>query len=65
MKIVAAGIMLQTLYFKFSAAEESVYIFTTLGLEPYGRIGIGVLELMNFLIEAKAAANKSIYAIGA
>ena len=46
MKIVAAGIMLQTLYFKFSGAEESVYIFTTLGLEPYGRIGIGVLELI-------------------
>jgi hypothetical protein len=44
--IVAAIIMLQTLYFKFSAAPESVYIFTVLGLEPYGRIGIGVLELV-------------------
>ncbi|OYU54165.1 MAG: DoxX family protein [Chitinophagaceae bacterium BSSC1] len=46
LKIIAAGIMLQTLYFKFSAAPESVYIFTTLGLEPYGRIAIGVLELI-------------------
>ncbi len=46
MKLIATIIMLQTLYFKFSAAEESVYIFTTLGLEPYGRIGIGVLELI-------------------
>ena len=46
MKLLAAFIMVQTLYFKFSAAEESVYIFTTLGLEPYGRIGIGVLELI-------------------
>ena len=48
--IVAAIIMLQTLYFKFSAASESVFIFTTLGLEPYGRIGIGVLELIASLL---------------
>jgi uncharacterized membrane protein YphA (DoxX/SURF4 family) len=46
LKIIAAGIMIQTLYFKFSAAPESVYIFSSLGLEPYGRIGIGVLELI-------------------
>jgi uncharacterized membrane protein YphA (DoxX/SURF4 family) len=46
LKIIAAGIMLQTLYFKFSAAPESVYIFSTLGLEPYGRIGIAILELV-------------------
>lgn len=46
LKIVASGIMLQTLYFKFSAAPESVYIFSSLGLEPYGRLGIGVLELI-------------------
>ena len=45
-KIVAAIIMLQTLYFKFSASPESVYIFTTVGLEPVGRIGIGTLELI-------------------
>jgi uncharacterized membrane protein YphA (DoxX/SURF4 family) len=46
LKIVAALIMLQTLYFKFSGAEESVYIFSTLGMEPWGRIGSGVLELV-------------------
>ena len=45
-KLVAVGILLQTLYFKFTAAEESVYIFTTLGIEPYGRIGSGVVELI-------------------
>lgn len=45
-KIVAAGIMLQTLYFKFSAHPEAIYIFTTLGMEPWGRIGIGVMELI-------------------
>ena len=46
MRLVAAGIMLQTLYFKFSAAPESVYIFSTVGMEPWGRIFVGVLELI-------------------
>lgn len=46
LRLVAAGILLQTLYFKFTAAEESVYIFSTLGIEPYGRIGSGVVELI-------------------
>jgi len=45
-KIVAALIMLQTLFFKFTAHPDSVYIFTQLGLEPWGRIGIGVMELV-------------------
>jgi hypothetical protein len=45
-QIVAALILLQTLYFKFTAAPESVYIFSTLGLEPWGRIGSGVVELI-------------------
>lgn len=45
-KIIAALIMLQTLYFKFTGAEESVYIFSRLGMEPWGRIGTGVLELI-------------------
>jgi hypothetical protein len=44
--IIAAIILLQTLFFKFSAAPESVYIFTTVGLEPVGRIGSGVAELI-------------------
>lgn len=45
-RIVAAIILLQTLYFKFTGAPESVYIFTTVGMEPWGRIGVGVLELI-------------------
>jgi hypothetical protein len=45
-RIVAAVILLQTLFFKFSAAPESVYIFTRVGLEPWGRIGSGVVELI-------------------
>lgn len=44
--IIAAIILLQTLYFKFTAHPDSVFIFTQLGIEPYGRIGIGVLELL-------------------
>lgn len=45
LRIIAALIMLQTLFYKFSGAEESVYIFSTLGMEPWGRIGTGVAEL--------------------
>ena len=45
-RLTAVVILLQTLYFKFSGAEESVYIFSTLGIEPYGRIGSGVVELI-------------------
>lgn len=44
-RIIAAVIMLQTLFFKFTAAPESVYIFSALGMEPWGRIGTGILEL--------------------
>ena len=46
LRIVAALIMLQTLYFKFSAADESVFIFSKLGMEPWGRIGTGIFELI-------------------
>ena len=50
-KVIAALIMLQTLFFKFSAAPESVYIFTKVGIEPWGRIGTGIVELIaSFLI---------------
>lgn len=52
-QLAVAGILLQTLFFKFTGAEESVYIFTTLGrfvhvagVEPWGRIGSGVIELI-------------------
>jgi len=46
LKLIAVVIMLQTLFFKFTAAPESVYIFTKLGMEPWGRIGIGTMELV-------------------
>ena len=45
-RVIAAIILLQTLYFKFSGAEESIYIFSTVGMEPWGRIGSGIAELI-------------------
>jgi hypothetical protein len=45
LQLLAAAILAQTLFFKFTAAPESVHIFTVLGLEPWGRIGSGVVEL--------------------
>jgi uncharacterized membrane protein YphA (DoxX/SURF4 family) len=46
LRILAALILLQTLYFKFTAQPESVKLFTTLGMEPWGRIGTGIAELI-------------------
>ncbi|MGA0556871.1 DoxX family protein [Larkinella sp. VNQ87] len=45
-RLLAALILLQTLYFKFGAQAESVYIFSKLSVEPWGRIGSGVVELI-------------------
>ena len=45
-RLTAAVILLQTLFFKFTGAPESVYIFTKVGLEPWGRYGSGVVELI-------------------
>ncbi len=45
-RVVAAVILLQTLYFKFSGHPDSVAIFTAVGQEPWGRIGSGVVELL-------------------
>jgi putative oxidoreductase len=46
LRLVAAIILLQTLYFKFSAHPESVILFTKLGVEPWGRIATGLIELI-------------------
>jgi len=56
-KLIAVVILMQTLYFKFTGAEESVYLFSTLGVEPFGRIGSGIVELIAsilLLIPSKA-----------
>lgn len=46
LQLAAAAILLQTLFFKFTAAEESVYIFSAINAEPWGRIASGVVELV-------------------
>ncbi|MEM7658116.1 MAG: DoxX family protein [Bacteroidota bacterium] len=46
LRLLTALILVQTLFFKFTAHPDSVYIFTTVGMEPFGRIGIGILELI-------------------
>ena len=50
LRITVAIILIQTLRFKFTAHPDSVYIFETVGLEPYGRIGIGILELVTGIL---------------
>ena len=45
-RVAAAVILLQTLFFKFTGAPESIYIFETLGIESFGRIGSGIIELI-------------------
>ena len=66
LRLLAAAIMLQTLYFKFTASEESVFIFTKLGMEPYGRIGIGVMELIAsiLILYPKTTVYGAVLAIG-
>lgn len=49
-RLTAAVILLQTLFFKFTGAPESVYIFTKVGMEPWGRYGSGVAELIAALL---------------
>jgi uncharacterized membrane protein YphA (DoxX/SURF4 family) len=49
-RILAALLLVQTLFFKFTAHPESVLLFTTLGVEPWGRILTGVLELVTAIL---------------
>ncbi len=65
-QLVAAAILGQTLFFKFTGAEESKYIFTTLGMEPWGRIGTGVAELIAviLLLNPKTPAIGAVLAMG-
>lgn len=74
LRLVAAVILLQTLYFKFTGAPESVYIFTKVGsgiglnfLEPWGRVGSGVMELVAAILLLWPAFSwlGSLLAIGA
>lgn len=50
LRIAIAIILVQTLRYKFTAHPDSVYIFTKVGLEPYGRIAIGFIELISGIL---------------
>jgi hypothetical protein len=66
LQVIVAVILLQTLFFKFTGAAESVYIFSTLGAEPWGRIGSGVVELIAsiLLLMPRAAALGALLSLG-
>src|SRR5512134_2182656 len=66
LQAIVALILFQTLFFKFTAAPESVYIFTTLGLEPWGRIGSGLAELVAviLLLVPRTAALGALLGLG-
>jgi hypothetical protein len=51
LQLVVAGILLQTLFFKFTGAAESVYIFTTIGAEPYTTT-VGAVLAMGVMVGA-------------
>lgn len=61
LRLISAGILLQTLFFKFTGAPESVYIFSQLGVEPFGRWFAGLSEL----IAAGLLLAPSLYLLGA
>ena len=50
LRLLASIILLQTLFFKFTGSPESVAIFSELGMEPNGRILIGVIELITVVL---------------
>lgn len=66
LQIFVAAILFQTLFFKFTGAEESRYIFSKLGLEPWGRIGTGIVELgaVVLLLIPKASSVGALLSLG-
>ena len=66
LRLVAAYILLQTLRFKFLGLPESIYIFTKVGMEPWGRIGSGIVELIAavLLLIPRTTAWGALFALG-
>lgn len=64
--VIIAIILIQTLRFKFNGHPDSVYIFSKVGLEPYGRIGVGIVELIAgiLLLVPKTVSAGALLAIG-
>ncbi|MFH6982947.1 DoxX family protein [Marinoscillum sp. 108] len=66
LSILAAFLLLQTLFYKFSGSDESVYIFTQVGMEPWGRYASGVVELLAgvLLLSQKYRAYGAVLGLG-
>jgi uncharacterized membrane protein YphA (DoxX/SURF4 family) len=66
LRLAASIILLQTLFFKFTAAPESVYIFTKIGMESWGRVGSGVIELTAcvLILIPRTTSIGALFAIG-
>lgn len=66
LQVTMALILGQTLFFKFTGAPEARYIFSTLGVEPWGRIGTGVLELVavGLILMPRTAGMGALLAMG-
>jgi hypothetical protein len=66
LQVVAAAVLFQTLFFKFTGAAESKYIFSKLGAEPWGRYASGVFELVAvvLLLHPRLAAVGALLSLG-
>jgi putative oxidoreductase len=66
MRLLSSLVLLQSTWFKFSAAPETIELFSALGMEPYGRILIGILELIAavMLLLPKTVASGALLAFG-
>lgn len=66
LQVIAAAILFQTLFFKFTGAAESKYIFSTLGAEPWGRYASGVVELLaaGLLLHPRLASVGAVLSLG-
>ena len=50
LRLTVSAILLQTLYYKFTAHPDSVHIFSALVVEPWGIIGHGIVELITSVL---------------
>ncbi len=66
LRLAAAGILIMTLYFKFTAHPQSVKLFTELGMEPWGRIGTGIFELIAsiLILYPRTTGNGAVLGMG-
>ncbi len=65
LRILAAAILLPVGYQKLMGDEMSIMLFDTLGMEPHGRVIIGVVEIIAaLLLLSPLAASGALLAVG-